>query len=261
MRVFADIIGHKDDKKIHIFNSCDLLSQDAASGCEKHVVSIITVTSGKGEIAYADKTLAMSEGRIFVISGDGDVQIKHSGRLKAILITGCFDMLYQANSIRTLVDSSADGRKLAEIIFSNIGANEGYIDCLCSALVRYLLLNMKRPQKNTHVAIRNIIDKMEEGFCISDLSIGALLDESGYTRDYIRGEFESVTGVTPKKYLDRIRMEKAKTMLELCGDQLTISEIAEKCGVLDHTIFSRSFKRHYGISPSEYRETVKSYKQ
>ena len=171
-------------------------------------------------------------------------------------------MLYQGNSIRTVTEGeSSDGRKLSEMILSNIDGNEGYVDCLCSALIRYLLLNMKRPQKNTHIAIRNIIDRMEEDFCISDLSIGALLDESGYTRDYIRCEFENVTGLTPKKYLDRIRMENARTMLEHCAEQMTVSEIAERCGVLDPTIFSRAFKRHYGISPSEYRENVKSHKQ
>ena len=96
---------------------------------------------------------------------------------------------------------------------------------------------------------------MEKNFDKSDLSVGELLDESGYARDYIREEFFAVTKQTPKKYLSDIRMKNAKAMIDLYGSEMGLGEIAERCGIVDSSVFSRIFRKHFGISPSEYRHS------
>ena len=56
------------------------------------------------------------------------------------------------------------------------------------------------------------------------------------------------------KMLETCRLEAAAKYIE-SGDN-TIANIGEMVGYLSYTSFSRAFKRVYGISPSEYRESI-----
>ena len=150
-----------------------------------------------------------------------------------------------------------EGKKLAELILYNRFGNEDYVEALCDAYVKYIITGIDRAPKSTTAAIYKIISLMEKNFAKSDLSVGALLDGSGYARDYIREEFSLVTKKTPKKYLNDIRMKNAKAMIDLYGEDMSIGEIAEKCGIIDSSVFSRIFRKHFGISPSEYRSSGK----
>lgn len=249
MAIYAEILTGREEKKQNI-QSLPSFSSGA--------VQIILVLSGKGELVSGDEFYSVSEGYIFVIPFGREYHIKPGARYKALLVSGQFGMLSHLDGIRMLADNElSEGRRLAELIHHNRSGNEGYLGVLCDAYARYILLNVDRSQRNTSAAISRIILRMEKEFGSSDLSIGRLLDESGYTRDYIRSEFEAVIGMTPKKYLNSVRMKKAKALIELCADEMTISEIAERCGVIDPTIFSRVFKKHFGISPSQYRESLR----
>lgn len=55
-------------------------------------------------------------------------------------------------------------------------------------------------------------------------------------------------------YLIRYRLEKAKEML--LTSELRSYDIAQRVGFLEHSHFSRTFKRLVGFSPSKFRKTV-----
>ena len=64
--------------------------------------------------------------------------------------------------------------------------------------------------------------------------------------------FKSEMGQTPREYINRRKMEMAKTMLE--STELMIGEISERLGFYDSMHFSKTFKSRYSISPTAYRE-------
>lgn len=64
--------------------------------------------------------------------------------------------------------------------------------------------------------------------------------------------FKKETGQTPKDYISRRKMERAKILLETT--ELQISEISERLGFYDSMHFSKSFKKRYSISPTTYRK-------
>jgi transcriptional regulator GlxA family with amidase domain len=70
-------------------------------------------------------------------------------------------------------------------------------------------------------------------------------------RNLIR-RFEQATSNTPLEYLQRFRIENAKKMLENRNDG--IEQVAMKCGYEDMSFFRKVFKRHVGMTPSEYKE-------
>lgn len=58
-------------------------------------------------------------------------------------------------------------------------------------------------------------------------------------------------GVSPTEYVNRIRMEYAAQMLS--NGDITITEIANQCGIEDMSYFYRVFQRHYSSTPRQYR--------
>ena len=64
--------------------------------------------------------------------------------------------------------------------------------------------------------------------------------------------FKSEVGVSPQRYVNNVRLERARDLLE--GGMLSVKEIAAEIGFPNVSSFCRSFKACYGATPSEYRK-------
>ncbi len=64
--------------------------------------------------------------------------------------------------------------------------------------------------------------------------------------------FTAMTGETPNNFLLRVRLEKSAYYLKKAGE-LSINEIAHKCGFNDSSTFSRSFRKYFGMTAKEFR--------
>ena len=73
---------------------------------------------------------------------------------------------------------------------------------------------------------------------------------AGLSTIYFRKIFTECLGVPPITYLHKLRIKKAKEILQ--SDYESISDIAESLGYPDVYDFSRTFKKHVGISPTQY---------
>ena len=83
------------------------------------------------------------------------------------------------------------------------------------------------------------------------VSITAIADMLGVTRTYFTTNFTQKKGVSPYAYLTDYRIKKAKSLL--LDSDLRISEIAYSVGFSGVERFSDMFRRHVGVSPTEYR--------
>lgn len=68
---------------------------------------------------------------------------------------------------------------------------------------------------------------------------------------YFSSIFKKETGQSFSEFLTEVRMKKARELL--CDRKRTVLEIADSVGYGDEKYFSRSFKKHVGLTPSEYR--------
>lgn len=73
---------------------------------------------------------------------------------------------------------------------------------------------------------------------------------SGISASHLRTLFRRTYGETPNRYLNRVRVEKAKEML--ASGMFTISEVAESCGFLNVHYFSRVFREYTSTTPGRY---------
>ena len=71
-------------------------------------------------------------------------------------------------------------------------------------------------------------------------------------RKYLRNLFVKYTGMPTKAYLDAYRMERARELLTL--KDTAVALIAQSVGYADAFAFSKAFKKHYGITPSEAKK-------
>ena len=99
--------------------------------------------------------------------------------------------------------------------------------------------------------ICSVIDYMSHHYS-EFLHIDELANYCGLSKYHFIHLFQKCTGITPHSYLIHIRMEHAEKLLQ--NSNLSIQEVASACGYEEPLYFSRSFSKHFGISPTEYRQ-------
>jgi AraC-like DNA-binding protein len=77
----------------------------------------------------------------------------------------------------------------------------------------------------------------------------------GMSRSPLNQKLTSLTGMSINKYLRSLRLRKAQEMLATSG--LNISDVAYAVGFEDPKYFSRVFSEEFGMSPVNYRLSVK----
>lgn len=86
-----------------------------------------------------------------------------------------------------------------------------------------------------------------------NISLKYLGEYIGYSESYMSHLFSKEIGVTLTEYLNKLRIEKAKDLLD--STNLKIYEIAEKVGFSTVEHFSRYFKKYIGVSPKQYKNS------
>jgi len=83
-------------------------------------------------------------------------------------------------------------------------------------------------------------------------TIEEMIKDIPSSRRNIVRRFKQVTGITPIEYLQQIRIEAAKKLLEQTNQQMT--EVIFNSGYNDPKAFRKVFRKTVGMTPSEYRD-------
>ncbi len=75
----------------------------------------------------------------------------------------------------------------------------------------------------------------------------------GLSESHFIEMFKQETGETPHQYLLMIRLDRARRLL--LSEDLSLTEIALKCGFSSSAHFSSSFRKSYNVSPSDYKKS------
>lgn len=84
------------------------------------------------------------------------------------------------------------------------------------------------------------------------ITIDTLTREFHINRTTLTQRFSKVTGVSVMAYLINLRVRLAALMLR--DTSLPVTEIMTRVGFNDMTYFGRVFRKHTGLTPSNYRE-------
>ena len=95
-------------------------------------------------------------------------------------------------------------------------------------------------------ALRLIHEQAREG-----VNVAGIISQMHIARRALEQRFVEHLGRTPAAEIRRVRIEVAKQLL--VDTDLNMGEIARKCGFREQDLFSRTFRRVLGVTPSQYR--------
>ncbi len=135
---------------------------------------------------------------------------------------------------------------------------KAYMIQLLLLVIREQCEPMEKPQgyafesANRKYVVEQMLNYFEDHYD-EKISLDQIAENMYLSPFYISKIFKSETGDTPIRHLINIRLEKAKALLEE-GCDGSIQEVAAMVGYDDAYHFSKLFKKHFGVSPSQVRK-------
>ena len=115
----------------------------------------------------------------------------------------------------------------------------------------YKNINRENYSKGNSLKLVTEANTFMQNNCDRALSTSEIAAAVGYSTNYFVELYKSISYISPIKYHEKLRMEKAKNLL--LSTSLSVSEIAETLGFNNLYAFSRFFKRLFGVSPTQFK--------
>ncbi|MGW6706299.1 GlxA family transcriptional regulator [Streptomyces sp. NPDC054956] len=133
---------------------------------------------------------------------------------------------------------------------------------LAVSIARHLVVFLRRPgnqaqfsaQLAAQTARREPLKEVQHWITEhpgEDLSVEALAARAALSPRHFARAFQAETGVTPGRYVERVRVEHARRLLEEGGEG--VAQISRACGYGTPEALRRAFVKTLGQSPAEYR--------
>lgn len=274
-------LEYLDNESVELFltycgyKECDA-AQHISSGIRNYYM-ICVITEGTGNCEVNEKVYHVKKGDILLLYPGVEAMLEIEPDepcsytwigFAGVKAKECVMQL--GFSHKNHVQSVEDTDKLHEVVlhmlqareltFSNELKRNGLLKLFIAELIDQYNKQLSEAQmKDFHntessAYIRNAITYIAENYA-SQIKINELADHIGVNRSYLASSFKKAMGYSPKEYLLRLRMEKAKKLLETTNQP--INSIANSVGYTDQLAFSRMFKRYSGVSPKTYRDENK----
>lgn len=134
---------------------------------------------------------------------------------------------------------------------------------LALAVSRYMVVFLKRPGGQSQFSA-HLVAQLSETTAIQqaqqyalanidrDLSVGAMADHAGMSARNFARVFRRETSMTPAQFVGTARIEAARRSLQ--DTALPLQRVADQCGFENVEQMRRTFVRHLGIGPGDYRK-------
>jgi len=207
----------------------------------------------EGQYLYRSKKLNAASGDIsFVPAGVSYDRVTED---EEVLVVH-FDMLNHAeDEIRVFTPADpALYRELFSRLLAVWEKKEAGYRCEAAAVFYEILYRMQREGLGEEVQRDGYVTEsaryMQQNLGDASLSIASLARRACVSEALLRRMFRRSYGVSPKEYLENLRMQYAASLLN--AGYFTQTEIARRCGYADVKYFRTAFKRRMGMTLTEY---------
>lgn len=245
--------------------------QDADLPEEKGSAKLYFVRAGSGKLQLGGREAPLRAGDVILPPRAGGLRVREAEGLRITLLCCPADALPlpagSAAEIREyralllpeagrVLRPSAQGRAEEEYLLSTLEKESGALAAsglfLCLAGVIRAASREERPLIFPARGLEKALLCMEERFA-EDVPLEEWARVAGISPRHFDRMFAAALGVTPKEYVARLRMARARTLLR--RTRRPITEIAFDCGYADSNYFARVFRRLCGCSPQQYRQS------
>lgn len=168
------------------------------------------------------------------------------------VLTQCIQFIYDAMTAVFQIDS-LECSSASAAFFSRLpsmSTADSMFTCL-EASLQELWKNAGSRITNSTFCVR-LAQYIEVNYT-RQISLPELSAKFGYTASYINRIFKKEYGVSPLQYLTRLKISRAKEILQKSPD-INIKSVAQSVGYDDARYFSRIFKSETGMTPSAWAE-------
>ena len=105
---------------------------------------------------------------------------------------------------------------------------------------------------NDELLMERIMKAVNKNLADSDFNVDMLTQEVGISRAQLHRKMKELTGISTSEFIRNIRLEQAARLLR--EQKINVTQVAYTVGFSNLAHFSTIFRKHFGVSPSEYAE-------
>ena len=111
-------------------------------------------------------------------------------------------------------------------------------------------VSMKEVKGNDEAFMERVMSVVNKHFDDSSLSSEMLASEVGLSKSHLQRRIKEITGLSTAEFVRNLRLEQAARLLE--EQKVNVSQVAYAVGFVNMAHFSTVFKKHFGVSPTDY---------
>ena len=226
------------------------------------------VMGGKGIYQVGEKKYHISKGQIFLIEPESLTFYQADKEEPWTYLWVGFGGTEAKSFIqdvglnsRQLVCQCEGGEELKEIVFSmlkhtkstteNLYYLQGRLFDFFSVLAREITLRQFEDDTTESMHVQEAIDYIKNNYS-QGITVNDIADYLALNRSYLYTVFKKSLNISPKAFLTKFRISRAKEQLTLTD--FSIEYIAHSCGYKSALNFEKAFKQETGVTPSKYRK-------
>lgn len=210
-----------------------------------------------------------SENEASIISLNFDLSLNHSSETNvlvpledelddALIFRDAIEDSTFLNSHFLITNGIEFSATLNKILYEFSKKNKYYLETSCG-LLKQLITELHRYELQTYSAsfspVNKVVEYIKNNFS-KNISNKDLAQITGYHEYYLNRLFIANTGISMHKYILNLRMNEAQRLV--LNTDRSLTEISESIGFNNYTYFSDYFKKCFGLSPSQYRNSLKN---
>ncbi|MGV1055026.1 AraC family transcriptional regulator [Clostridium perfringens] len=227
------------------------------------------VTKGYGTFKFNGKVYNLKQGDIFILLKGMQVEyvasIDDPWEYYWIGFSGsnANEYLNRTSITNSCVANCKENSKIQQIILNMCEISKTYnpsssddilllkeLYSLLYALIEEFPKPFEYKDKELHTYIQDALNFINSNYMHS-ITVQEIADYVNLSRSYLYKMFIKNLGISPQRYLINLRMYKATLLLK--GTKLPIGEVASSVGYSDSLLFSKTFSKHFSMSPLNYR--------
>ena len=231
-----------------------------ASHCHFHDAwELVYFVSGSGFFHYGDNFSPFEPGTIVIVPPlTPHYQDIISGYISYfIMFEHSSD---NQRAVRVYQDQNGYIKPLLESLYAHFYSFQPNRSNICEAtlslIAQYLVsYDITLDEQRGNRAVLAFLNALASQFNSPSFDLKTAIDNVPYSGDYYRKLFKKETGQSPTQYLNSLRIDFARRLLE--ESSMSVKGISTMSGFNDPYYFSRQFKANYGKSPKEWRAMVR----
>jgi signal transduction histidine kinase/ligand-binding sensor domain-containing protein/DNA-binding response OmpR family regulator len=212
-----------------------------------------TLLNGKYDLVISDVMMPVMDGITLLKKIKSNINISH---IPVILLTSKADISdrleglkkgadaylakpFNMEELHILIDNLVDNLRRLRGKFSGIQEQEGKVEDV-------------EVKGNDDALMERIMKSINENLSDPDFNVEKLTEDVGISRAQLHRKMKEIAGISTGEFIRNLRLEQAARLIR--ENKINVTQVAYSVGFNNQTHFSTVFKKHFGLSPSEYAE-------